>query len=114
MRKNFALPLCAGQNVYHFGDCENMAIIQTRNNMIINTSFLNIANFGQDQIPNLLMEEKVNCVICDRIAQQDKNRLSQNEIEVCICGKTNKPDALVRDYLNGCLLQKTVCCGYME
>lgn len=97
--KKFAIPTAGNALTPHFGHCEKFAIIETENNNILRTEFVNPPVHQPGVYPSFLASQGVSTIIAGGMGMKAQDLFKQNNIEVCIGVSGGTPEFLVEQYL---------------
>lgn len=100
MKKLFAVPTIHGKLCAHFGHCETFAIIETENQKITNTNFVNPPVHEPGVYPKFLADKGVSTIISGGMGGKAQDLFAQNNIEVFMGIGAENPEVLVEQYLN--------------
>jgi predicted Fe-Mo cluster-binding NifX family protein len=95
----FAVPTVNETLTEHFGHCEKFAIIETENDNIINTNFVNPPVHQPGVYPSFLASQGVDVIIAGGMGMKAQDLFSENNIEVCIGVSSDSPSKLVEQYI---------------
>lgn len=99
MRKLIAVPVIEGKLCEHFGHCQAFAVVETENQKILKVEYLNPPVHQPGTYPKFLADRGVKTIIAGGLGMKAKQIFEQNNIEVILGVKVDKPEALVEDYL---------------
>ncbi len=100
MKKLFAIPTVNGKLCQHFGHCEKFAIIETKDQKVINETLIFPPVHQPGVYPQFLAQQGVSTIISGGMGQRAQDLFSQNNIEVCVGVDTDSPQKLVEKYLS--------------
>ena len=98
-KKKFAIPTVGNLLTPHFGHCEKFAIIDTENDKIQSTDFINPPVHQPGVYPSFLASQGVNVIIAGGMGMKAQDLFSENNIEVCIGVSSGSPQEIVEQYL---------------
>ena len=101
MKKLFAVPTENGKLCEHFGYCEKFAIIETKDQKIINEKYITPPVHQPGVYPKFIAENDVKVIISGGMGVKAQNLFAQNEIEVCVGVNADSPEKLVEQYFTG-------------
>lgn len=96
----FAIPILNGQITAHFGHCEKFAIVETKDNQVINEEMVDPPVHQPGAYPRFLAEQNVNVIIAGGMGQKAQTLFTQNDIEVYMGVAAGTSKELVENYLN--------------
>ena len=96
----FAIPMLNGQITTHFGHCEKFAIVETKDNQVINEEMVTPPVHQPGVYPRFLAGQNVEVIIAGGMGQKAQNLFAQNNIEVYMGVATGTSKELVENYLN--------------
>lgn len=96
----FAIPMKDDMIFNHFGGAKEFCLIPVINNTIKSQSRLISPNYSYGEIPEFLIKNKVTHVIANGIGQQAIKILTENQVEVIWGVPDDKPELLVKAYLD--------------
>jgi predicted Fe-Mo cluster-binding NifX family protein len=99
MEKKFAIPTIDGKLCLHFGHCEKFAIIETKDQKIVNENYFTPPMHQPGAYPKFLADQGVSTIISGGMGRKAQDLFAQNNIEVCIGVNTDSPQQLVDQYL---------------
>ena len=101
MKKLFAVPIQNGKLCEHFGHCEKFAIIETKNQKIINEKNVTPPVHQPGVYPKFLADHGVNVIISGGMGHKAQQHFNQNNIDVCVGVYADLPKNLVERYIAG-------------
>lgn len=109
-----AIPITNGELCAHFGHCERFALIE-----VDETKKIQIGRQDTDApphqpgiLPVWLAEQGANIIIAGGMGQRAQMLFKENNIDVIIGVPSDKPDVIVKQYLNGTLATGTNFCDH--
>ncbi|NQU86750.1 MAG: hypothetical protein HQ541_13415 [Mariniphaga sp.] len=96
----FAIPMLNGQITAHFGHCEKFAVVETKDNQVINEEMLTPPVHQPGVYPRFLADQGVEVIIAGGMGQQAQNLFAQNNIKVYMGVASGTSKELVENYLN--------------
>lgn len=94
-----AVPTQFGKLCDHFGHCEKFAVVETKDNEILEETYLEPPVHQPGAYPKFLAEHGVNVIIAGGMGNRAQSLFQQNNIEVCVGVNPAKPKELVKAYL---------------
>ncbi|MQY78753.1 MAG: ATPase [Bacteroidetes bacterium] len=101
MNKLFAIPTIDNKLCPHFGHCEKFAIVETKDNSIINVNYVTPPVHQLGSYPKFLANQGVSTIISGGMGVKAQDLFTQNNIEVCVGINADSPQNLVEQYLAG-------------
>jgi len=98
-KKKFAIPTENNVLTPHFGHCEKFAIIETENDNIVSSNFINPPMHQPGVYPRFLASQGVNVIISGGMGYKAQDLFTQNNIEVFVGVSSESPEYLVEQYL---------------
>lgn len=99
--KKIAVTVDDSDNVYqHFGSCNKFAIYEFIDGRLDNKSYIEATGSGHEEVSRLMVETKVNVLICGGIGQAAMNILFENGIQV-VPGQNGDANVAVGAFLDG-------------
>ncbi len=95
----FAIPTVNDVLTPHFGHCEKFAIIETENDRIVSTGFLDPPAHQPGAYPMFLAGQGVHVIISGGMGRRARDLFARNNIAVCIGVPSDTPQFLVEQYL---------------
>jgi len=111
-KKKFAIPTVNDMLTPHFGHCEKFAIIETENDSILSTNFINPPVHQPGVYPSFLASHGVHVIIAGGMGFKAQDLFAQNNIEVCIGVPNDSPQILVEQYLENQLQMGENLCDH--
>ena len=99
----FAVPLAEGKLTTHFGQCQQFAILDVENSVIVNKDFLTPPPHEPGVLPKWLHELGANVIIAGGMGQRAVMMFNQAGIEVITGAPAEDPAKLVNNYLSNTL-----------
>jgi len=96
----FAIPILNGEITAHFGHCEKFAIVETKDNKVINEEMVTPPIHQPGVYPRFLAGENVEVIIAGGMGQKAQQLFAQNNIEVYLGVARGTAAELVESYLN--------------
>lgn len=107
-----AIPVTGGRLCTHFGHCEWFALfeVDTANKQVLSSRHLDPPIYQPGLLPRWLHNQGVNVVIAGGLGQKARSILGEHGIEVHVGAPVERPEGIIRDYLDGRLrLDDNVC-----
>lgn len=101
MKKLFAIPTNNKKLCPHFGHCVQFAIIETNDEKIIETKYINPPVHQPGVYPKFLAEKGVNTIISGGMGVKAQDLFNMNDIEVVTGINSDVPEILVNQYFAG-------------
>lgn len=98
--QKFAIPTLDQGLTAHFGHCEKFAIVDVKDNQVVNEEFVTPPVHQPGVYPKFLSGLGVNVIIAGGMGLKAQNLFAENNIEVCMGIEDGTPKKLVEDYLN--------------
>ena len=100
-----AIPLIADRLSPHFGHCEEFAIIDVdeQNKEVVGMVKLSPPEHQPGVLPQWLHEQGANVIIAGGMGQRAQQLFTQNDIKVVVGAPVQKPEHLIKKYLDGAL-----------
>ncbi len=108
----FAVPTLNRELTAHFGHCQQFAIIETENGMVIREEYIDPPVHQPGVYPRFLAEQGVDVIIAGGMGQKAQDLFSENNIRVCIGIQQGSPKELVEQYLNNELVSGQNLCDH--
>ncbi len=112
MNKLFAIPIINGKLCAHFGHSEQFAVIETKNQKIINVAYHKPPIHQPGTYPKFLASKGVSTIISGGIGEKAQKIFAQNNIEVFIGINSDHPEVLVEQYLSNQLVSNKNQCDH--
>lgn len=103
-------------NVFqHFGGCQKFAIYEFKDGRLESKSYVDAEGSGHDELSQMMVNQKVNMLICGGIGQAAMMALLQNGIQV-VPGQSGDINAAVESFLEGSLETscESTCTGHSD
>ncbi len=97
--KIFAIPTINKKLCAHFGHCENFALVETKNDQIIQVDYVQPPEHQPGTYPKFLASKGVQVIIAGGLGVKAQELFTQNNIEVFIGINSDSPEKLVEQYL---------------
>jgi len=109
-----AIPLADGKLSLHFGHCEKFALFQIdpQAKEVKGKREIDAPSHEPGLLPTWLAERGVNLVICGGIGVRAKELFKQKNIEIIIGAPDEAPEAIVSNFLSGCLKTGANICDH--
>ncbi len=101
--KKVAIPLVGGRLCSHFGHCEQFAIVEVENNLIVGEKLITPPPHEPGLLPGWLAELGVTDVISGGMGQRAINLFTENKINVNVGAQPKSPKEIVNDWINNSL-----------
>ena len=111
MRK-IAIPVENGHLCAHFGHCQQFAIIETKDNSIIEITEVTPPPHEPGLLPKWLAERGITDVIAGGIGQKAISLFNQQNIQVSIGALAKPPKELAEDWLKDTLITGENACDH--
>ena len=108
----FAVPLAEGKLTLHFGHCQEFAIIEVKEEKIVNKELLVPPPHEPGVLPKWLHDMGVNVVIAGGMGHRAIDLFHQAGIEVITGAEVAAPETLVKHYLNKTLVTGENACSH--
>ncbi len=112
MTLKFAIPLENGRLCSHFGHCQQFAIIDIENDVIVNDALVTPPPHEPGLLPAWLAERGVTDVIAGGMGQRAIDLFRQQNIDVNIGAQPKEPRQLVNDWLDKTLVTGANACDH--
>jgi ATP-binding protein involved in chromosome partitioning len=109
-----AIPIAAGKLAMHFGHCEHFALIeldQTKNE-IVKEELTSPPPHQPGVLPPWLASQGVEMIIAGGMGSRARSLFVENNIEVVVGAPAEKPDVLVKAYIEGTLVTGDNVCDH--
>ena len=108
-----AIPIASGQLCMHFGHCEQFAFVTVdpENKTVTGTELLTPPPHEPGVLPKWLSDLETNVVIAGGIGNQAISLLNQAGITVVTGAPVEKPETLVKSYLDNTLVISNNLCS---
>lgn len=103
-------------NVFqHFGSCEKFAIYTLKDGKLESKDYVASTGSGHDELSQMMIDQKVNVLICGGIGQGAMMALLQNGVQV-VPGQTGDINVVVASFLDGgaVVSSQPTCGGHSE
>lgn len=100
MKKKFAVPTINGKLCQHFGHCEKFAIVEIRDNKIVNEEYISPPVHQPGAYPKFLAGYGVETIISGGMGRRAQDLFAQNNIEVYVGVNSDSPKLLVKQYMD--------------
>lgn len=100
-----AIPVAQGRLSPHFGHCEEFVLIRVdpQKKEVVSQETIQAPPHQPGLLPRWLHEQGANVIIAGGMGMRARQLFQQNSIEVLVGAPVDKPESLVRAYLNGTL-----------
>ncbi len=112
MTLKFAIPLENGRLCSHFGHCQQFAIIDVENDVVVNEVLVTPPPHEPGLLPAWLAEKGVTDVIAGGMGQRAINLFREQNIDVNIGAQPKEPKQLVNDWINNSLVTGANACDH--
>jgi predicted Fe-Mo cluster-binding NifX family protein len=112
MKLTFAIPLENGQLCSHFGHCQQFAIIDVVNDIIVDEKYITPPPHEPGLLPGWLAERGVTDVIAGGMGQRAIDLFAAQNIDVVVGAQASSPKALVTAWLNNTLVEGKNACDH--
>lgn len=112
MKRLFAIPLEYGRLCQHFGHCQQFALIEVENDLIINETLVTPPPHEPGLLPAWLAERGVTDVIAGGMGQRAINLFIAQNIRINVGAQQKSPKELVTDWLQHSLVTGTNACDH--
>lgn len=110
--KKVAIPLENGRLCSHFGHCQQFAIVDVENNVIISENLVTPPPHEPGLLPAWLAERGVTDVIAGGMGQRAVNLFMAQNINVNVGAQPKSPKELVSDWICGSLVTGANACDH--
>lgn len=100
MKKLFAVPTIEGTLCTHFGHSEKFAIIETKDQEVMNVEYITPPVHQPGTYPRFLAAKGVSTIIAGGMGVKAQNIFAQHRIEVFMGVNSEDPETLVEQYFN--------------
>ena len=107
----FAIPLANGKLMSHFGHCQEFVLIDVEDKQIKKKEILVPPPHEPGVLPKWLSDLETNVVIAGGIGNQAISLLNQAGITVVTGAPVEKPETLVKSYLDNTLVISNNLCS---
>lgn len=108
----FAIPMAEGKLTLHFGHCQEFAIIEVKDNEIINKEFLVPPPHEPGVLPQWLHDQGTDVVIAGGMGNRAIDLFNQAGIKVVTGAPVEEPETLVKHYLKNALVTGDNACSH--
>lgn len=112
MKQIFAIPLKENRLCQHFGHCQQFAIIEVENGIIINETKVTPPPHEPGLFPAWLAEKGVTQVIAAGMGERAIELFKQQQIKVYVGAEYKSPSELVQDYIKESLVTGINACDH--
>jgi predicted Fe-Mo cluster-binding NifX family protein len=107
-----AIPLENGRLCQHFGHCQQFALVEAEEGMILNETLVTPPPHEPGLLPAWLAEKGVTEVIAGGMGQRAVNLFAAQNIRVHVGAQAKNPKELVSDWLQQSLVTGTNACDH--
>lgn len=104
MKKRIAIPMAEGKLSLHFGHCEQFAVIDLEDGVVVKESLVNPPEHVPGSYPNFLAQQGVQEVLVGGIGEKAIKIFNANNIKVHKGAQAKSMADLVDDYKNDRLI----------
>ncbi len=108
----FAVPTAEGLLCAHFGHCEKFAIVSTQDGNVVNVEMLVPPPHEPGVIPKWVGEQGANIIIAGGMGRRAQDMFLERGIKVVVGAPVDKPEELVRQYLENTLETGSNTCDH--
>jgi predicted Fe-Mo cluster-binding NifX family protein len=101
MKKVFAIPTAGGRLTPHFGRCEQFAIVETENEEIVGTYFVDPPEHQPGTYPRFLASKNVDVIFAGGMGPKAQDLFRMNNIDVYLGIYEGTPSQIVEEYFKG-------------
>ena len=112
MKCTIAIPLENGRLCAHFGHCQQFAIVQVDNKVIVSEKLITPPPHEPGLLPRWLAERGVNEVIAGGMGQRALDLFAAQNIKVNVGAQPKSPNELVTDWLQSSLVTGSNACDH--
>lgn len=114
MNKKIAIPLLGNALSSHFGQCEKFAFINVENGVITTMTVMDPPEHLPGSYPKWVAANGATDVIAGGMGQQAINLFNGQGINVFVGAPTQKPQDLVRAFIDGTIILNENNCNHEE
>ncbi len=100
MKKIFAVPTIGEKLCAHFGHCEKFALIETKDQEVMNVEYITPPVHQPGTYPRFLAAKGVSAIIAGGMGEKAQDIFAQHRIEVFMGVGSEDPETLVAQYFN--------------
>ncbi len=100
MKKIFAVPTIGEKLCAHFGHCEKFALIETKDQEVMNVEYITPPVHQPGTYPRFLAAKGVSAIIAGGMGVKAQDIFAQHRIEVFMGVGSEDPETLVAQYFN--------------
>ncbi len=100
MKKIFAVPTIGEKLCAHFGHCEKFALIETKDQEVMNVEYITPPVHQPGTYPRFLAAKGVSAIIAGGMGVKAQDIFAQHRIEVFVGVGSEDPETLVAQYFN--------------
>lgn len=112
MKRKFAIPLADDQLSKHFGKASDFAIIETDDDVIINTRRIKIPELEHGKRVQWILDQGITHIISFGIGQKAIDRFQELNIKIINGVDPEKPEILVQKFLENKLKSGINLCDH--
>lgn len=112
MKITFAIPLENGRLCSHFGHCQQFAIVDVENNVIIGENLITPPPHEPGLYPAWLAERGITEVIAGGMGQRALDLFAAQNIKVNVGVEPKSPNELVTDWIKNSLVTGNNSCDH--
>ncbi|RLD76338.1 MAG: ATPase [Bacteroidetes bacterium] len=98
MKKIFAVPTIGEKLCAHFGHCEKFALIETKDQEVMNVEYITPPVHQPGTYPRFLAAKGVSAIIAGGMGEKAQDIFAQHRIEVFMGVGSEDPETLVAQY----------------
>ena len=100
MKRIFAVPTIGEKLCAHFGHCEKFALIETKDQKVMNVEYITPPVHQPGTYPRFLAAKGVSAIIAGGMGVKAQDIFAQHRIEVLMGVGSDDPETLVEQYFN--------------